>query len=149
VALKEADREDKAEQAIRRALELQQVFPAAHFELGMLEYTSERYDAALKSFITSFQQDGRNHQALYYCGLIQWNAKHNPREAIRFFQSVLGLAPEHGDAHYQLGRLFHQAGRLADARSHLDRALAAWPEDAFNRGAAQELLATLPRLDLS
>ena len=140
VALKEADREDKAEQAIRRALEIQQVFPNAHHELGMLEYTSERYDAALKSFITSYQQDNRNHQALYYCGLIQAGAKQNTREAIRFFQSVLGLAPGHGDAHFQLGRLFLQEGRATDARLHLSRALENWPEDAFNRAAAQDLL---------
>jgi tetratricopeptide (TPR) repeat protein len=105
----------------------------------LLEYTSERHEAALKSFVTAFQQDQRNFQALYYCGLIQV-AKHNEREARKFFQSALGINPEHGESHFQLGRLFLLAGRPADARRHLSRALEIWPEDAFNRPQAEHLL---------
>lgn len=140
VALKEVDREDKAEQAIRRALELQPAFPAAHFQLGLLEYTSDRHEHALRSFVTSFQQDQQNHQALYYCGLIHANTLKNSREAVKFFQSALGILPSHGDSHFQLGRLFLEQERPTDARRHLQRALELWPEDAFNREAAEALL---------
>lgn len=143
VALKAADREDKAEAAIRRALELQPVFPAAHHELGLLEYTSERHEAALKSFVTAYQQDQRNHLALYWCGMIQSGALKNPAEAVKFFQSVLAVRPDHGDSHFQLGRLFAASGRAGDARRHLSAALEAWDENAFNRGAAEDLLAGL------
>lgn len=143
VALKAADREDKAETAIRRALELQDVFSAAHFELGLLEYTSERHDAALKSFVTAYQQDQRNFMALYWCGMIHKAATKNVAEAIKFFQSVLAVRPDHGDSHFQLGQVFASTGRQADARRHLEAALESWDETAFNRGAAEELLATL------
>jgi len=144
VALKQADREDKAEAAIRRAIELQPTFPAAHYELGLLEYTSERHDAALKSFVTAYQQDARVVQALYWCGMIQKGPKRNAREATKFFQSVLAARPDHGDAHFQLGQLFAEGGRAGDARRHLEAALAAWDAEAFNRGAAESLLAGLP-----
>lgn len=143
VALKEADKEDKAEEAIRRALDLQKVFPLAHFELGLLEYTSERHDAALKNFALAFQQDSRSYMALYYSGMIHYSAKSNHTEAAKFFQSALSVAPEHGDSHFQLARLFKEQGRTADALRHLERALTAWPEDAFNRSTAEEMLAAL------
>jgi len=142
VALKQADREDKAEQAIRRALELQPNFSAAHFQLGLLEYTSERHEAALRSFVTSFQQDQQNFQALYYCGMIHSGVLKNTREAVKFFQSALGIHPAHGDSHFQLGRLFLEQSRQTDARRHLERALELWPQDAFNRGTAEDLLAS-------
>lgn len=141
VALKAADHEDKAEKAIRRALELQATFPAAHFELGLLEFTSERWEAALQSFVTSYQQDSRNHMALYYCGLIQAKARQDRKEAAKFFQSALGIQPTHADSHFQLGSLFLAEGRGADAAWHLRKALELWPEDAFNRDLAEDLLA--------
>lgn len=140
VALKEVDREDKAEHAIRRALELQPNFAAAHFQLGLLEYTSERHEAALRSFVTSFQQDQQNYMALYYCGMIHSGVLKNSHEAVKFFQSALGIHPVHGDSHFQLGRLFHEQQRPGDARRHLERALDLWPEEAFNRETAQNLL---------
>ncbi len=140
VALKAADHEDKAEKAIRRALELQQTFPAAHFELGLLEFTSERWEAALKSFITSYQQDGRNFMALYYCGLVQAKVQQDRREAVKFFQSALGISPDHADSHFQLGNLFLAEGRRSDAGWHLEKALELWPADAFNRELAEDLL---------
>lgn len=140
VALKAADHEDKAEKAIRRALELQSTFPAAHYELGLLEFTSERWEAALKSFITSYQQDARNFMALYYCGLVQAKVQQERKEAVKFFQSALGISPEHADSHFQLGNLFLAEGRRADAAWHLAKALELWPEDAFNRDMAEDLL---------
>jgi tetratricopeptide (TPR) repeat protein len=144
IALSQIDREDKAETALRRALELQPTFPNAHYELGLLEYTSERHEAALKSFVTAYQQDGRNFQALYWCGMIQQKVKGNPVEAVKFFQSALAIKPDHGDSHFQLGQVFATRGRLGDARRHLQAALDAWDEDAFHRDMAEKLLAELP-----
>jgi tetratricopeptide (TPR) repeat protein len=143
VALKEADKEDRAEEAIRRALELQKTFPLAHYELGLLEYTSDRHDAALKSFTTAFQQDQRSFMALYYSGLIMQNVRKNAAEAAKFFQSVLSISPAHGDSHFQLGRIFKDTGRKEDAVRHLKLAIEHWPEEAFNREAAEGMLAEL------
>ena len=142
-AMREQDRDDRAEEAIRKAIEIQDNFPAAHYELGLIEYTSDREEAALKSFGKAFTQNQRLFMALYYSGMIMQTTRKNPDEARKFFQSVLSLQPEHGDSHWQLGRYFHERGRKADARYHLEKALASWDEQAFNRPAAEEMLAGL------
>ncbi len=142
-ALREQDRDDRAEESIRKAIEIQDNFPAAHYELGLIEYTSDREEAALKSFGKAFTQNQRLYLALYYSGMIMLNKVKRPDEARKFFQSVLALKPDHGDSHWQLGRLFKDANRTADARYHLQKALSSWDEQAFNRPAAEELLAGL------
>ncbi|MCB9472833.1 MAG: tetratricopeptide repeat protein [Candidatus Delongbacteria bacterium] len=141
IALKEADREDKAEEYIRKALKLQDVFPQAWYELGLLEYTSERHDGALTSFQKSLTQNPQQPQALYFSALIHLNVKKDPALATKLLQSALSLAPAHGDAHFQLGKLFAAAGRDADAGYHLAAALDSWDEHAFNRPEAERLLA--------
>jgi tetratricopeptide (TPR) repeat protein len=141
VALKEADREDKAEEFIRKALKIQEVFPLAWYELGLLEYTSDRHDGALSSFQKALSQNPQQPQPLYYSALIHLNARRDTPLAVKLLQSVLGLAPNHADAHFQLGRIFSQAGRGTDAAFHLQAALDQWDEHAFNRPEAERLLA--------
>lgn len=143
IALKEDDREDKAEEYIRKALKLQEVFPQAWYELGLLEYTSDRIDGALNSFQKALNQNPQQPQALYYSALIHLNSRRDEALATKLLQSVLGLAPNHPDAHFQLGRLFGKGGRAADAAFHLKAALAQWDEHAFNRPEAERLLAAV------
>ncbi len=62
-----------------------------------------------------------------------------PEEAVHAYERVLALAPEHPDAHLNLGRLRHERGDLAGAERHYRAALASRPEDAtaaFNLGVA-------------
>ncbi len=142
-ALRAVDREEPAEEAIRKALELQEQFPAAHYELGLLEYTTERHDSALKSFATAAQQNPAMFMAHYYCGMIHKNATGKLDEAARYFQQSLGIRPDFGDAHFQLGQLFKDGRRSEDARYHLRAALEHWEGEAFNRPAAESMLKEL------
>jgi len=63
-----------------------------------------------------------------------------PEEARAAYERVLALAPEHADAHVNLGRLLHEAGHATEAAAHYRRALAAGPHavGAFNLGVALE-----------
>lgn len=64
-----------------------------------------------------------------------------PTEAIGVYRRVLALEPAHQDAQLNLGRLLHEAGRLADAEACYRAALAAAPGDAvaaYNLGVALE-----------
>jgi tetratricopeptide (TPR) repeat protein len=57
------------------------------------------------------------------------------------YLNVLALAPEHADAHVNLGRLLHEAGDYTVAEAHYRRALSIRPDDAtatFNLGVALE-----------
>jgi tetratricopeptide (TPR) repeat protein len=65
----------------------------------------------------------------------------SPAEAEQAYRRAVALEPDHADAHINLGRLLHEAGRTEEAALHYRRALAARPDHAtawFNLGVALE-----------
>ncbi|HVV16902.1 MAG TPA: tetratricopeptide repeat protein [Polyangia bacterium] len=65
----------------------------------------------------------------------------DPAEAEASYRQVLMQAPEHADAHINLGRILHERGDLQAAEAHYRRALTIRPGDAtalFNLGVALE-----------
>lgn len=65
----------------------------------------------------------------------------DPTQAEASYRQVLMQAPEHADAHINLGRILHERGDLAAAEAHYRRALTIRPGDAtalFNLGVALE-----------
>ncbi|HXU29831.1 MAG TPA: tetratricopeptide repeat protein [Thermoanaerobaculia bacterium] len=67
-------------------------------------------------------------------------------EAERSYERALALSPDHADAHLNLGRLRHEAGKPEEAERHYRAALAASPDNAtaaFDLGVALEDLGRL------
>ena len=65
----------------------------------------------------------------------------DPAQAEASYRQVLMQAPEHADAHINLGRLLHERGDMEAAEAHYRRALVIRPGDAtalFNLGVALE-----------
>lgn len=65
----------------------------------------------------------------------------DPSQAEASYRQVLMQAPEHADAHINLGRILHERGDLSAAEAHYRRALTIRPGDAtalFNLGVALE-----------
>jgi tetratricopeptide (TPR) repeat protein len=65
----------------------------------------------------------------------------DPEQAEASYRQVLMQAPEHADAHINLGRILHERGDLAAAEAHYRRALVIRPNDPtalFNLGVALE-----------
>jgi tetratricopeptide (TPR) repeat protein len=54
----------------------------------------------------------------------------DPGQARALYAQLLARVPDHADAHVNLGRLLHEAGRLGEARTHYRIALALRPNDA-------------------
>jgi tetratricopeptide (TPR) repeat protein len=70
----------------------------------------------------------------------------DPGGAIAAYQKAIAIDPGHADAHVNLGRLLHDAGKLDDAERHYRAGLKAQPDDvtaAFNLGVALEDLGRL------
>jgi tetratricopeptide (TPR) repeat protein len=66
--------------------------------------------------------------------------------AVKAYERALVLDPDHAEAHVNLGRLHHDAGRLDEAETHYRAGLSAQPGDvtaAFNLGVALEDLGRL------
>lgn len=64
-----------------------------------------------------------------------------PQEAVQAYLRALALNPQRADAHVNLGRLLHEAGRTAEAATHYLQALRSDPGNAtaaFNLGVALE-----------
>jgi tetratricopeptide (TPR) repeat protein len=65
----------------------------------------------------------------------------DPERAESSYRQVIAQAPQHADAHINLGRILHERGDLAAAEEHYRRALAIRPNDAtasFNLGVVLE-----------
>lgn len=61
----------------------------------------------------------------------------SPAEARLAYRQALELDPQFADAHTNLGRLYHQAGNVAQAEAHYRQAMALAPDDpipCFNLG---------------
>jgi len=64
-----------------------------------------------------------------------------PSEAAEAYRRCLVIEPGHADAHLNLGRLYHEEGRLKMAEEHYRQALILRPHDAtaaFNLGVAYQ-----------
>lgn len=64
-----------------------------------------------------------------------------PKQARRAYLRALALDPGHADAHLNLGRLLHEAGKVLEAEAHYRTALEADPASArafYNLGVALE-----------
>jgi predicted Zn-dependent protease len=70
----------------------------------------------------------------------------DPSAAIEAYVEAVAADPRHADAHINLGRLLHQAGRLREAEAHYVAALVARPTDvtaSFNLAVVLEDLGKL------
>ena len=65
----------------------------------------------------------------------------DPERAESSYRQVIAQAPQHADAHINLGRILHERGDLTAAEEHYRRALAIRPNDptaSFNLGVVLE-----------
>lgn len=67
--------------------------------------------------------------------------------ALRGYADAVAADPHHADAHVNLGRLLHQAGRLREAEAHYVAALVARPTDATACFNLAVVLEDLGRVD--
>lgn len=71
----------------------------------------------------------------------------DPAGALLLYADAVAADPHHADAHVNLGRLLHQAGRLREAEAHYVAALVARPTDATACFNLAVVLEDLGRVD--
>jgi tetratricopeptide (TPR) repeat protein len=116
-----------------------------HADLGIMEKTMERYDAAIEHFKELLADPRREVFALSMIGECA-EALGDSAEAIRRYQDALkrpsATAPEATQLYYQLGNVFHNLGDHSEALYYFERV---YKRDPTFRDIQQRLAKLKPK----
>jgi predicted O-linked N-acetylglucosamine transferase (SPINDLY family) len=139
VALHRAGRMAEAERAYKQVVAREPANATAHLLLSETQRESGQLDAAEKSARQAVQHAATNHLAHYNLAEIL-RRRGKPAEAVESFRAALSLAPAAApEIHLNLGVVLLAAGRIDEAISACEAALAArpdYPEAHLNLGVA-------------
>lgn len=115
----------EAEQAYRRAIELDGQRPEPHFGLGLLYANARRSDDAVRALRAALRLDGDDPEILYQLGrLLEGD------EARRLLRKAVAGRPAMAEAQSALGQLELKAGNTEAAKAAFEAALETQPRDA-------------------
>lgn len=131
-----------AEQAYRKALELNPDNAKAHLDLAYILLRRGTIEEGLVHVNESLRLDPNNVEARFNLGMAMALQK-RPQEAAAHFEKVLQLKPDHAEAHFNLAVVLANLGKPDEAVVHYMRAAELNPNDArvpYNLGimAAQQ-----------
>ncbi len=138
VALLEQFKHKEAADAFRRALQLEPGLALARINLGIALFNVPDLPAAQKELQAAATLAPSTPQPHYLLGLLA-KTQNRPEEAIASFQKVLRIDADDVGANVNLGQLYAQQRKYAEAIAVLRTALAAEPYNAtalYNLGTA-------------
>jgi predicted CXXCH cytochrome family protein len=116
--------------------------PAGQMNLGIVHAGTGQIDLAIRNYETVINIDADFWPAyLNLATLLNQASRNSAAESVLL--EAVGRSPENGDAHYSLGLLRAEMGRLEDASLSLERAAALLPEQPrvrYNFGLALQQL---------
>jgi tetratricopeptide (TPR) repeat protein len=115
----------------RKAIEIEPKDPIAHFRLGDLLWRSGQYEEAVSAIRAGLALDPNNAAAHYELGntLIVLLQKDAARKALL---EAIQLDPSLANAYKDLGKLYRDAGQLADSTAMLKKAVASDTDGSVN-----------------
>ena len=113
------------------ALALKPAYAPGHILRGRIWQARHDADDAIRSFGQAIALEPRALDAWYRLAVALYNADRRDR-AKAWFLRLVERWPEHGRAHYNLGRIARHAGAVAEAARRFERACALEPERADN-----------------
>jgi tetratricopeptide (TPR) repeat protein len=127
-ALDELKDHDGAIKQFRAAVQANPKEPDVHFGLGYLLWTQKQYEEAASELQAELANNSDQFQALLYLGDAQMQMNH-PEAALPILEQVERAAPSLALGHLDLGILYADAGRNADALRELNIARRLAPDD--------------------
>ncbi|MFH1624567.1 MAG: tetratricopeptide repeat protein, partial [Pseudomonadota bacterium] len=136
----ETDDLDKAEEALRKAIELDPSRMRTYFDLGVVCAKKERWQDALKAFVKAIELDPRDASSRYNCGFALEQLGET-QGAFEQYQEAISHNLNHVEAHFRLALIYGDQGRLEDSIQHYEKAIDVLPGhvSAYNNlGAVYE-----------
>jgi tetratricopeptide (TPR) repeat protein len=117
---------DKAEESFKKALEINPDFVDAYNGLATMYNSQQKFKEAQEMSAEAVKRSaaapgggGGNAEALYNQGVIAWNAKDVPK-AQEHFTAALAADPKYAEAHFMLGKVFLNTGKLPEAAKEFE-----------------------------
>ena len=132
--LLELGRPVEAAERFRQAIAVRPQFAEAHYNLGNALRRLDQPDGAIAAYKAAIARSGYRDAMFNLADLLRGSPQ--PADAIDFLERLLALHPRDGEAHALLGLVLHQIGRVAEALTRFDRAVALNPRLAgahYNR----------------
>ncbi len=115
---------------------------------GLTSMQSRMYEDPKTLYVTTIAQNPDDWMAHNNLGRIYLRGSLHRAEAIKQFEAVIRLKPDHGLAHYSLGVALFLSGRGAEAIDHFEKAIAYEPKNMLIVGNSHfflgEVLTTMP-----
>lgn len=109
---------DEAEKAYKQAVDTDPNLGAGYTGLMNVYNAQKKFDLAeqmaAEAAKRSGAEGGGNADALYNQGVVQWNANKFP-EAQANFEAAIKADPNHAEAHFMLGKVFINLGKLKES----------------------------------
>jgi tetratricopeptide (TPR) repeat protein len=120
-----AQKYDEAEKSYKQALEVDPNLGAAYTGLMNVYNAQRKFDLAEQMATEAAKLSGGaeggggNPDALYNQGVVQWNANKFP-EAQAAFEAAVKADPNHAEAHFMLGKVYINLGKLAESAQEFE-----------------------------
>lgn len=128
----------KAEQSLRRALEIDPRDAEAANQLGLVYAAQDRLEEAARCFERSIASDRAHAGAINNLGVVYMRMQ-KPREAIAAFRYGIQVAPDEEMFYLNLARAYVATSDRAKARDTLEELLQRRPDSASARKGLAEL----------
>ena len=129
---------DAAEEAYRRAIQLDPSLANALTNLGNLMFKRERLVEAEELYRRALKLDSDQPEAHYNLGFLLFERREVPA-ALESFQRALESDPSFADAHFNLAMTMQDLGREEEARQHWEAYLRLDPESKWAEIARRHL----------
>lgn len=113
---------EAAVEYLTRATRLAPDLPITYYLAGISYYRLDKMEQAERMFTLTVELDPANAEAFFYLANIE-GVSGRYELALKHFAAAVKLKPTLGDAHYNMARLYAEAGKIPDAARAYDRAI--------------------------
>ena len=123
-ALQETGKFQAARKAFARALEIRDPFPEATLRLGYSYFAQGEYAESIRVYQRLLDSQPDTYEAHYFLALsLARRGTDAAERALQHLRRAVALNPQSFDSRVELGRIYIEAGKLAEARNELELAV--------------------------